>query len=109
MTKSIKLIKDFVKGKNIESIKKDEKTLYAVIRAFEIIGEASKNIPPRVRVKYPEIPWKQMAGMRDKLIHEYFGVDVDVLKKTIRNQLPRIKPLIEKVLHDVEKNKVCIK
>ncbi len=100
--KSIKLIEAFVKDIDLESIAKDEKTLYAVIRAFEIIGEASKNIPVRVRAKYPEIPWKRMAGMRDKLTHEYFGVDLDVLKKTIRNQLPHIKPLIKKVLQDVE-------
>ncbi len=100
--KSIYLIENFIKDIDLESIEEDEKTLFAVIRALEVIGEASKNIPDKVRSKYPDIPWKQMAGMRDKLIHEYFGVDLDVLKKTIKNQLPRIKPLIKKVFQDVQ-------
>ncbi len=100
--KSIELVENFIKDIDLELIEEDEKTLFAVIRALEVIGEASKNIPDKVRSKYPDIPWKQMAGMRDKLIHEYFGVDLDVLKKTIKNQLPRIKPLIKKVFQDVE-------
>lgn len=102
--KSIELIENFIKDVNLESIEEDKKTLFAVIRALEVIGEASKNIPDTVRSKYPDIPWKQMAGMRDKLIHEYFGVDLDVLKKTITKQLPRIKPLIKKVFHDVQEH-----
>jgi uncharacterized protein with HEPN domain len=102
--KSIELIENFIKDVNLESIEEDKKTLFAVIRALEVIGEASKNIPDTVRSKYPDIPWKQMAGMRDKLIHEYFGVDLDVLKKTITKQLPHIKPLIKKVFHDMQEH-----
>lgn len=60
----------FIKGLTAERFEKDEKTLYAVIRAFEIIGEAVKKVPSSVRNKHKSIPWKEMAGMRDKLIHE---------------------------------------
>ncbi|MBI4547314.1 MAG: DUF86 domain-containing protein [Ignavibacteriae bacterium] len=69
----------------------DEKTMFAVVRALEIIGEAVKNIPMRMRKQHGTIPWKMMAGMRDKLIHEYFGVDVKVVWKTIRKDIPRLK------------------
>lgn len=59
---------------DLEGFRKDLKTVYAVIRAFEVLGEAAKKIPQRLRQDHPDIPWKEMAGMRDKLIHEYFSV-----------------------------------
>jgi len=58
---------------------KDKRTINAVIRSIEVIGEAAKSIPKAIRDKYPTIPWKKMAGMRDKMIHEYFGVDLKIL------------------------------
>ena len=78
----------------------DKKTVYAINRALEIIGEASKQIPVLVRNTYPEIPWKNMAGMRDKVIHEYFGVDLKRVWNTVNNDIPRLKPLFEKILKD---------
>ena len=74
-------IESFVGEMTYEEFVKDRKTMNAVVRSIEIIGEASKNIPETIKAKYTEIPWKQMAGMRDKLIHAYFGVDVETLWK----------------------------
>jgi len=94
----------FVEGMSYEEFIQDEKTIFAVVRALEIIGEAVKNIPQDVRRSYPEIPWKNIAGMRDKIIHEYFGIDLEVVWNTVQNRIPQEKPLFEKMLEDF-KNK----
>lgn len=71
----------FVKGFTLSIFRDDEKTQFALIRAIEIIGEASKKVPKDVKNEYSEIPWREVSGMRDKLIHDYFGVNVDVVWK----------------------------
>ena len=73
---AITSIDEFIEGLDFNQFKVDDKTSSAVIRKFEIIGEATKNIPEVIRKKYPEIPWKDIAGMRDKLIHAYSEVDL---------------------------------
>jgi uncharacterized protein with HEPN domain len=78
----------------------DQKTIYAVVRALEIIGEAVRKIPGSVRNRYPEIPWKNMAGMRDKLIHEYFGVNLRIVWDAVQKDIPPLKPLFEKILKE---------
>jgi uncharacterized protein with HEPN domain len=83
---------------SFEDFKRDKKTIYAVVRGIEVMGEAAKKIPKTLKDKYREIPWKKMAGMRDKLIHEYFGVDVEILWETIKDDLPSIKPLVQELL-----------
>jgi len=102
---SINAVEEFVKGMKYEDFKKDRKTIFAIIRGIEVIGEASKNIPRTIRSKYPEIPWEDMAGMRDKLIHEYFGVDIDILWKTIQQDLPQLKILVLKVVEELKGEK----
>jgi len=92
----------FVETVEYDNFVKDRKTAYAVIRAIEIIGEAVKKIPNKVKKQYPKIPWKQMAGMRDKLIHEYFGVDLKRVWKTVKKDIPNLKPLFDKILRDFE-------
>jgi uncharacterized protein with HEPN domain len=82
----------FVRGMNYDAFVKDRKTVYAVIRALEIIGEATKNIPSPIKARYPEIPWKDMAGMREKVIHVYFGVDLKRVWSTVNADIPTIKP-----------------
>lgn len=101
---SIKAIEEFVEGMNFKDFEKDKKTVFAVIRSIEIIGEATKNIPTSIRNNNPKIPWKEMAGMRDKVIHEYFGVDLNVVWNTIKEKISQIKPLMKDMIKNLDKN-----
>ena len=74
----------------------------AVERNFEIIGEAVKNLSEDFRYKHPNIPFKQIAGMRDKLIHDYFGVDYEIVWKTIKDKLPQFNADVTKLINDIE-------
>jgi uncharacterized protein with HEPN domain len=78
----------FVRGMTFEQFESDERTLFAVVRALEIVGEAPKRVPESVRTQRPTIPWVSMIGMRDKLIHDYFGVNQLVVWKTVTEDLP---------------------
>lgn len=74
----------------------------AVIRNFEIIGEAVKHISDDLRRKHPDVPWRQVAGMRDEMIHEYFGVDLTIVWDTVQNDLPKLKQTVERLLAEHE-------
>ena len=93
-------IEKYTEGLNIKQFRSDEKTFDAVIRNLEIIGEAVKHIPPNIRKRASELPWKQMAGMRDKLIHAYFGVRYDVVWETVRKRLPEVRASIKAIVDD---------
>ena len=95
---AITSIEEFIEGLNFNQFKLDDKTSSAVIRKFEIIGEATKNIPEEIRKQYHEIPWKDIAGMRDKLIHAYSEVDLKLVWTTIHQRLPNLKLIIMKLL-----------
>ena len=84
----------FVEGMDFEEFKEDDKTSSAVIRKFEIIGEATKYLPETIKNDYPDIPWREMAGMRDKLIHFYFGIKYELVWRTIKDVIPQIKPFL---------------
>ena len=83
---SIKDIETFVEGMEFEDFLQDKKTINAVIRSLEILGAATKKIPTDIRREYPDVPWKYMAGMRDKLIHEYHGVDLEMVWEVIKKR-----------------------
>ncbi|KAF5035498.1 hypothetical protein DSECCO2_584950 [anaerobic digester metagenome] len=90
-------IQEYTKNLNQSDFNAAELIQDAVIRNIEIIGEATKKISSDFKVQYKDVPWKEMAGMRDKLIHDYFGVDVDVVWKTIQEDIPLLKELIGKI------------
>jgi uncharacterized protein with HEPN domain len=88
---SVNEVATFIEGLAYEDFLKDKKTINAVIRSIEVIGEATKQLPKAIRDKNPSIPWKKMSGMRDKVIHEYFGVDIKTVWKTARKQIPALR------------------
>jgi uncharacterized protein with HEPN domain len=95
---SINDIEVFVIELDFEQFKNDKKTINAVVRSIEVIGEAAKKIPKTLKNKYPDIPWRKIIGMRDKLIHEYFGIDIEILWKTAKEDIPGLKKEIIKII-----------
>lgn len=94
----------FVEGMYFEDFLADEKTRYSVICALEIVGEAVKKVPTAVRQRNPQVPWKDMAGMRDRLIHGYFGIDNEIVWKTAKEFAPEIRFEIEAILNRERSN-----
>ena len=91
-------IAEYIKGYDFENFKKDYKTVDAVIRNFEIIGEASKNLSEIIKEKYPDIPWKEMYYLRNRVSHEYFGVDYEIIWDVATNYLPENKTQIDQII-----------
>ena len=89
---------EFVAGMDAEAFHTDRKTAFAVVRALEIVGEATKRIPESVRVRYPTVPWRQMAGMRDRLIHGYATVDLAIVWQTVAEDITVGHPLVLEAL-----------
>ncbi|MFQ4136723.1 DUF86 domain-containing protein [Nodosilinea sp. PGN35] len=101
MLDAIDAVEEFTAGMSFEDFEADQKTVYAVIRAIEIVGEATKTIPQPLRGKYTQVPWKSIAGMRDKVIHQYFGVNLRVIWDTIKQDFPALQPTIAQMLSDL--------
>jgi uncharacterized protein with HEPN domain len=97
---SINKIDTYTQGIEFDSFCFNEMMFDAVIRNLEIMGEASRNLPDELKSKYPEIPWRQMIGVRNILIHEYFGIDNTIIWEIIKKNLPEIKPLILKAIQE---------
>lgn len=100
---SINKINSYIFDVNENKFLKSNLLQSAVIRELEIIGEAVKMLSPELKEKYPSIPWRVIAGMRDKLIHNYFGVDNEAVWKTINEDLPVFKKNINKILKEIDK------
>ncbi|MBT9131335.1 MAG: hypothetical protein DDT42_01576 [candidate division WS2 bacterium] len=102
---SIKEIEEFVGDMDFNEFYSDRKTRSAVVLKIEIIEEATKNIPKEIKAKYKGLPWKNMAGMRDKTSHFYFGIDYKIVWNVIKKRLPEIKSEVENILKEMEKHK----
>lgn len=99
---SIEKVEEFTANMGYEDFMKDDKTKSAVVMKLGIIGEASKNIPKNIRQKHKELPWSDMAKMRDKIIHWYFGINYQIVWNVIKERLPEIKPTIQGILREME-------
>ena len=100
MLDAVSKARQFVAGMSFEQFSSDDKTTFAVIRALEIVGEAAKKIPPEARSLRPEIPWREIAGMRDKLTHDYFGINLSVVWKTVVEDLPSLETGLRDLLKE---------
>lgn len=95
---AINKIHRYTAGLSQEAFRKDEKTLDAVVRNLEVIGEAVKKLPARIRSKHPQVDWRKIAGLRDILIHEYFGIDVEIIWDILENKLPLLEREVKKIV-----------
>jgi len=95
-------ITNFINGMNYEQFCDDDKTVSAVIKKLEIIGEASKKIPPEITLSNPKIPWKEMAGMRDILIHSYFGTEFAAVWTAAKTSIPELIFQIEELFRNLK-------
>ncbi len=95
-------VESFTAGVDFDGFLADDMRAYATIRALEIIGETVKQVPAELRDKYPEIPWRAIARMRDKLFHHYFGVNLGVVWKTVTEDVSPLKKVVEQILRELD-------
>ena len=104
MLDAISDIESFITNINEADFHQNKEKKYAVVRGLEIIGEAAKNLSKELRTKHKDIPWKDIAGMRDKLIHVYFGIKWELVWETVKNKIPELKNQIIKILESGQRH-----
>ena len=104
--KAIEEVERFVAQMDFESFAVDEKTVRAMEREFEIIGESVKQLPGSLTHEYPDIPWRAIAGMRDRLIHHYWDTEKEILWKTVQESIPPLKKVIQELLEKENQQKL---
>ncbi len=98
ISESIKLIKEYIKNMDFDNFKEDRKTVDAVVRNLEIIGEASKYIPDNVKNRFQKVDWKGILGLRNRIAHEYFGVSLEIVWNIVKQELPTLEEQMEEIL-----------
>ena len=101
---SISDIREFIEGMDFDVFTKDKKTVKAVIRSLEVIGEAVNKLPQNIRNLYPETPWQEMIGMRNRLIHEYFGIDLTIVWQPFEEDLQPLEANVIKINARLDKD-----
>ena len=99
---SIDKIKEYTKGFSFEDFAVSSQVIDAVVRNIEIIGEASKNIPPEIQNKFKDIPWQKINGIRNRIVHEYFSVDISIIWFIVQNELEPLKKVLQKHLKEIK-------
>jgi uncharacterized protein with HEPN domain len=95
----IDLAEQFIEGFTFDELRADARTTLALTRAIEVIGEAAKQIPISLREQYPEISWKNLVGMRDRIAHVYFSINLNIVWNTVKEELPSLRPVIQDILN----------
>lgn len=98
-------IAEYIKGYTFAGFKKDNKTVDAVIRNFEIIGEAAKRLSEEIKIKNPEVPWNEMYYLRNRVTHEYFRVDYEIIWDIATNYLPDNKVLVDQIIEKINRSR----
>lgn len=98
MMEAVDAALEFTDGLDFAAFRQNREKLFAVVRALEVLGEAANRVPVEVRERHPRIPWREMIATRNKVFHEYFGVDSEVVWRTVREDLPSLRPLLKALL-----------
>lgn len=98
---SMEKIARYVIGMDLNSFQQDDRTIDAVVRNLEIIGEAANRLSESFKLQYAEIPWRKIVGLRNRIVHEYFGVDVDIVWSILQSDLPALRPAFEKIREEL--------
>jgi len=101
---SIQKIEEYIGGMSLQDFQGDSRTLDAVLRNLEIIGEAAKKVPPEIREGHPDIPWGRMISLRNIVSHEYFGVDLSIIWRIVTVNLPETEPLIKDLIKSIDQD-----
>lgn len=102
IVESIEAIESFVAGMDVETFAADRKTFAATVRELEIIGEAVRNISDDIKVRYPDVLWREIRSFRNMITHEYFGIDVKIVWDVVQNELVSLKQQVKQIRSELE-------
>jgi uncharacterized protein with HEPN domain len=97
MLDALRKIDLYTAGMDHSSFLQDEKTVDAVVRNLEVLGEAARQIPDAFAARHPDVPWRKVTGLRNRIVHDYFGLDLEIIWQIVRNDLPPLKATLEKI------------